>query len=69
MTKRTTKETILSLIRRRPVSGITRKQLKTKSGFLIQTVTPRVNELINEGLVVQSSERIKGSRVLYPVIW
>lgn len=64
---RTTRQTILSLIKRRPVSGITRKQIQARTGFLIQTVTPRVNELLNEGTVRQSTTRVNGSSVLYPV--
>lgn len=66
-TRRTTRQTILSLIKRRPRRGITRKEIQTRTGFLIQTVTPRVNELLNDRLVVEGTKRVNGSTILYPV--
>lgn len=66
-TRRTTRQNILAMIERRPRRGITRKEIQTRTGYLIQTVTPRVNELLNEGLVVEGDTRINGSVILYPV--
>jgi predicted transcriptional regulator len=67
-TRRTTRQNILALIERRPRRGITRKEIQTRTGYLIQTVTPRVNELLNEGLVVEGDKRINGSTIIYPVV-
>jgi len=55
---------ILAYIKRYPSRGVTRRELTQKLGLLHQSVGPRVAELVNAGVVVDSGERRDGCRVL-----
>lgn len=64
--ERTARGIILSVIKRRPKSGITRKELSRVTGIPIQTVCPRVFELIADRKVrVSKTDRRSASAVLY----
>jgi predicted transcriptional regulator len=62
--RKTQAERILAYVRRRPKSGATRKELCANLGILHQSVGPRVVELLEAGLVVETKQVRDDSLVL-----
>lgn len=63
---RTSRAIILSFIKRRPTTGYTRKELTRATGIPIQTVCPRVFELLADRKIKTSKTARRGSSaVLY----
>ena len=55
---------VYAYIKRRPVSGATRKELSKRLRILHQSVGPRVVELLDSALVYETDAVRDGSRVL-----
>lgn len=49
--KQAQKAALYQLIKRRPVNGYTRNELASKARIKLQTVCPRVVELLEEGAI------------------
>lgn len=66
MASRSQRDRIYAYIKRRPTSGVTRKELSSRLRILHQSVGPRVLELLAAGLVRETAEYRKDSVVLVP---
>jgi len=62
----TQRDRIYAYIKRRPTTGATRKELSQRLRILHQSVGPRVVELIEAGLVKETTQYRKDSAVLVP---
>jgi predicted transcriptional regulator len=62
--RKSQRDQVYAFIARRPSNGATRKEIEQRLGMLHQSVGPRVAELIDARLVVETGERRDRSAVL-----